>query len=192
AAELDTIPAIVQEMNDEKMMELALLENLQREDLTPTRRSSDLENLMNELKLTQEDLSKRLGKSRSHIANTVRLLTLPESVIEMINTNKLSMGHGRTLLGLKDKKKILPVAERIIKEKLNDRQVEKLIQQMNEAKPQKKDKQNKDIFLIERETSLRERFGTAVKIHKGKRKGKIEIEFYNDDDLERIIDVLEK
>lgn len=192
AAELDTIPAIVQEMNDEKMMELALLENLQREDLTPVEEANAYENLMNELKLTQEDLSKRLGKSRSHIANTVRLLTLPESVIEMINTNKLSMGHGRTLLGLKDKKKILPVAERIIKEKLNVRQVEKLIQQMNEAKPQKKDKQNKDIFLIERETSLRERFGTAVKIHKGKRKGKIEIEFYNDDDLERIIDVLEK
>src|SRR5699024_10501784 len=119
AAELDTIPAIVQEMNDEKMMELALLENLQREDLTPVEEANAYENLMNELKLTQEDLSKRLGKSRSHIANTVRLLTLPESVIEMINTNKLSMGHGRTLLGLKDKKKILPVAERIIKEKLD-------------------------------------------------------------------------
>ena len=192
AAELDTIPAIVEEMNDEKMMELALLENLQREDLTPVEEANAYENLMNELKLTQEDLSKRLGKSRSHIANTVRLLTLPEPVIEMINTNTLSMGHGRTLLSLKDKKKILPVAERIVKEKLNVRQVERLIQQMNEAKPQKKDKESKDIFLIERETSLRERFGTSVKIHKGKRKGKIEIEFYNDDDLERIIDVLEK
>lgn len=192
AAGLETIPAIVKEMNDSKMMELALLENLQREDLTPVEEAYAYHNLMNELKLTQEDLSQRLGKSRSHIANTIRLLTLPEKVITFVNEGELSMGHGRALLGLKEKAQIIPLAEKIIREKLNVRQVEKLIQQLNEGPTQKREQPDKDIFLLEQETSLRERFGTSVRIHKGKRKGKIEIEFYGNEDLERILDSLEK
>lgn len=192
AAGLETIPAIVKEMNDGKMMELALLENLQREDLTPVEEAYAYHNLMNELKLTQEDLSERLGKSRSHIANTVRLLTLPEKVIAFVNENVLSMGHGRALLGLKEKAQIEPLAKKIIREKLNVRQVEKVIQQLNEVPVKKTEMPNKDIFLLEQETSLRERFGTSVRIHKGKRKGKIEIEFYGNEDLERIIEVLNK
>ncbi|MGX4671201.1 ParB/RepB/Spo0J family partition protein [Cerasibacillus sp. JNUCC 74] len=190
-AGLESIPVIIKELTDEKMMELALLENLQREDLTPIEEAHAYANLMNELKITQEELSKRLGKSRSHIANMIRLLSLPEQVIAYINNGELSMGHGRALLGIKDKTKLQAVVQKIRKEKLNVRQVEKLIIQLNDRPVQKKEKPKKDLFIKERETFLRERFGTAVSIQRGKRKGKIEIEFYSDDDLQRIIETLE-
>lgn len=195
-AGLDTVPVVVKELTDDKMMELALLENLQREDLTPIEEAHAYANLMNELKVTQEELSKRLGKSRSHIANIVRLLSLPEKVIAYINNGELSMGHGRALLGLKekDKDKVIPFVNKIRNEKLNVRQVEQLIMQLNQKPepPKKKKVAKKDIFIEERETILRDRLGTSVNIQRGKRKGKIEIEFFTDDDLERIIDVLEK
>lgn len=191
-AGLGTIPAVVKELSDEKMMELALLENLQREDLTPIEEAHAYANLMNELKVTQEELSNRLGKSRSHIANLVRLLSLPDQVIAFINNGELSMGQGRALLGLKDKSQLLPFVNKIRKEKLNVRQVEYLITQLNEKPKTKKQKPKKDVFLLERESILRDRLGTGVSIQRGKRKGKIEIEFYTDDDLERIIEVLEK
>lgn len=191
AAKLEKIPAVVKELTDEKMMELALLENLQREDLTPIEEAFAYSNLINELQLTQEDLSKRLGKSRSHIANMLRLLSLPDEILLWMNDAELSMGHGRALLGLKDKDRIIAVAEKIRTEGLNVRQVEKLVHDLNTQKPQVKEQPKRDIFIIERESALREHLGTAVKIHRGKRKGKIEIEFYNDDDLNRIIEVLE-
>lgn len=189
-AGLKTIPVVVKELTDDKMMELALLENLQREDLTPIEEAHAYENLMKELNLTQEELSTKLGKSRSHIANMVRLLSLPEQVIAYINNGELSMGHGRTLLGLKDKNKLIPVIEKIRKEKLNVRQLEHLIGQLNSKKGKAKEKAKKDVFLQETESVLRNRLGTAVHINRGKRKGKIEIEFYSNDDLERIIDTL--
>ena len=191
-AGLATVPVVIKEMSDERMMELALLENLQREDLTPIEEAHAYANLMKELNITQEVLSQRLGKSRSHIANIVRLLSLPEQVIAYINNGELTMGHGRTLLGLKDKDKIIPVVQKIRNEKLNVRQVEKLITQLNEKPSPKKGKTKKDVFLVERESFLRDKLGTAVSINRGKRKGKIEIEFYTDDDLNRIIEVLER
>ncbi|RDW16785.1 ParB/RepB/Spo0J family partition protein [Oceanobacillus chungangensis] len=191
-AGLKTVPAVVKEMSDERMMELALLENLQREDLTPIEEAHAYANLMKELNLTQEELSKRLGKSRSHIANIVRLLSLPDQIVAYINNGELSMGHGRALLGLKDKSRLFPLVNKIRSEKLNVRQVEKLIAALNDNPVQKKEKVKKDVFLQERETILRDYLGTAVTIQRGKRKGKIEIEFYSDDDLERILEVLEK
>ncbi|MCG3420805.1 ParB/RepB/Spo0J family partition protein [Oceanobacillus jordanicus] len=191
-AGLETVPVVIKELSDDRMMELALLENLQREDLTPIEEAHAYTNLMTELKITQEELAKRLGKSRSHIANIVRLLSLPEQIIAYINNGEVSMGHGRALLGLKDKTKVIPLVNKVRKEKLNVRQVEQLIIQLNEN-PVKKDveKPKKDVFLEERESFLRDRFGTAVTIQRGKKKGKIEIEFYTDDDLQRIIEVLE-
>jgi ParB family transcriptional regulator, chromosome partitioning protein len=190
-AGLTEVPAVVKELTDEKMMELALLENLQREDLSPIEEGQAYANLMKELNITQEELSRRLGKSRSHIANLVRLLGLPKQIVEFINDGELSMGHGRALLGLKDKDKLHALVNKIRQEKLNVRQVEKLIIQLNERPVKTKVKAKKDIFLLERESVLRDKLGTAVTIQRGKRKGKIEIEFYTDDDLERIIDVLE-
>ncbi|MFD1449433.1 ParB/RepB/Spo0J family partition protein [Oceanobacillus sojae] len=191
-AGLKTIPAIIRELTDERMMEIALLENLQRENLTPIEEAQAYANLVEKLNITQHVLSERLGKSRSHIANMIRLLSLPEEVIAYINNGELSMGHGRALLGLKNPEAIVVLADKIRKEKLNVRQVEKLIIEMNEKQVKKQKKPKKDIFIQERETVLRDALGTAVHIHKGKQKGKIEIEFYNDDDLNRILEYLEK
>ncbi len=191
-AGLTEVPVIVQELTDERMMELALLENLQREDLNPIEEATAYSTLMRELNITQEELSRRLGKSRSHIANMVRLLSLPTNVIAYMNNGELTMGHGRALLGIKENANVEPLVKRILAEKLNVRQVEKIIQEMHE-KPlkRKKSEQKKDIFLQEKESALQNRLGTGVSIQRGKRKGKIQIEFYTNDDLERIIDLLE-
>src|SRR5690625_151504 len=126
-AGLTEVPVVVKELNDERMMELALLENLQREDLTPIEEAHAYKNLIKELGLTQEQLSNRLGKSRSHIANMVRLLSLPDQVVAYINNGELSMGHGRALLGLKNKSDLLPLVTKIRTNKLNVRQVERLV-----------------------------------------------------------------
>ena len=190
-AGLQVIPAIVKDLTDTQMMELAILENLQREDLTVIEEAEAYQSLMDKLKLTQEELSKRLGKSRSHIANHVRLLMLPEAVRKLMNEGALSMGQGRALLGLKNKKKIEELAHKVVKQGLNVRQVEMLVQTMNEdvsreTEPPKK----KDYFVTAKETQLREYFGTNVQIKKANKKGKIEIEFYSEEDLERILEIL--
>lgn len=191
-AGLTEIPVIIQELTDERMMELALLENLQREDLNPIEEATAYSTLMKELEITQEEMSRRLGKSRSHIANMVRLLSLPTNVIAYMNNGELTMGHGRALVGLKDKEEVGPLVKRILNEKLNVRQVERIIQELHEN-PNKgnKTEKKKDIFLQEKESVLRDRLGTSVSIQRGKRKGKIQIEFYTNEDLERIIDLLE-
>lgn len=190
-AGLETVPVIIKDMDDQRMMELALLENLQRENLTPIEEAQAYVNLMKSYSLTQEDLAQKLGKSRPHIANLVRLLQLPAQVTAMINNGELSMGHGRALLGLKDKEALDNIVKKITTEKLNVRQVEQLIQSLNEVKEtKKKAKPKKDIFVAEQERLLRQRFGTSVKINQGKKKGKIEIEYYNNKDLERIIELL--
>ncbi|WP_112182589.1 MULTISPECIES: ParB/RepB/Spo0J family partition protein [Paraliobacillus] len=191
-AGLDTIPVIVKNLTDQKMMELALLENLQREDLTPIEEAQAYANLMKEFNITQEELAKRLGKSRPHIANLTRLLSLPTTISALINNGELSMGHGRAILGLKDKNKLQPLIDKIRKDNLNVRQVEQLVNHLNEKKvEQKKQPNKKDLFITEREGLLRDHLGTGVKIHKGKRKGKIEIEFFSDDDLDRILELFQ-
>lgn len=172
------------------MMELAILENLQREDLTPIEEAEAYQKLMDTLNLTQEQLAFRLGKSRPHITNHIRLLTLPKDVRELISDKKLSMGHGRTLLGLRSKKDISETAKKAVKEGLNVRQLENLIQRLNDNVPRETPEKKKDIFIEEKQSELRDRFGTNVQIKKQKNKGKIEIEFFSEDDLERILDLL--
>ncbi|MBD7944880.1 ParB/RepB/Spo0J family partition protein [Psychrobacillus sp. AK 1817] len=190
---LEEIPAVIRDFNDQQMMELAILENLQREDLTPIEEAEAYQNLMENLGLTQEQLAFRLGKSRPHIANHIRLLSLPEIVRNAVSEGKLSMGHGKALLGLKKKKNIPLIMQKTIKENLNVRQLEALVQRLNENVPRETKKVEKDIFTLEKESELRDFFGTAVKITKNeeKEKGKIEIEFYSKDDLERILKLLE-
>ncbi|CQR45808.1 Chromosome-partitioning protein Spo0J [Paraliobacillus sp. PM-2] len=192
-AGLEKIPVIIKELTDQKMMELALLENLQREDLTPIEEAQAYSNLMEEFKMTQGELAQRLGKSRPHIANLIRLLSLPAPISALINNGELSMGHGRALLGLKDKNKLQPLVNKIKNENLNVRQLEQLITKLNNKAPEqkKKVKEKKDVFLTERENLLRTHLGTSVKIQKGKRKGKIEIEFFSDDDLDRILELFQ-
>lgn len=191
-AGLDIVPVVVRDLNDQQMMELAVLENLQREDLTPIEEGAAYQMLMDQLHITQEQLAKRLGKSRPHIANHVRLLSLPKEIQQLIIDGKLSMGHGRALLGLKKKDKIKPVVDKVIKEQLNVRQLEQLVNNLNKNVPREtnKQKEKKDIFLIEQETYLRERFGTTVNIKQSKNKGKIEIQFFSKDDLNRILEML--
>ncbi len=190
-AGLTEVPAVVRILTDEETMEFAILENLQREDLTPIEEAEAYQSLMENLGLTQEQLAFRLGKSRPHIANHVRLLSLPEKVRNYITVGKISMGHGRTLLGLRKKEQISLVAERVLREGLNVRQLEKLVQTINEDVPREtKPKKRKDLFLAERESNLRDYFGTNVSIKKTKNKGKIEIEFFSEDDLERILELL--
>ncbi|MEK5040630.1 ParB/RepB/Spo0J family partition protein [Sporosarcina sp. FSL K6-3457] len=190
-AGLEEVPAIIRVLTDEETMEWAILENLQREDLTPIEEAEAYHSLMDNLSLTQEQLAFRLGKSRPHIANHVRLLSLPEKIRNYISESKLSMGHGRTLLGLRKKEQIPLVAEQILKEGLNVRQLERLVQKLNDDVPRETKKEKKqDLFLAERESNLRDYFGTNVTIKKTKNKGKIEIEFFSEDDLERILELL--
>jgi len=193
-AKLETVPAVVRELSEQQMMELAVLENLQREDLNPIEEGLAYQTLMEKLKLTQEEVANRLGKSRPHVANHIRLLSLPSQIQELISTGKISMGHGRALLGLRQKAKLPLLVEKVVNEGLNVRQLEKMIQQLNEnvSRETKKPEKKKDVFLQEREHSLRERFGTKVHIKQNKNKGKIEIEFFSKDDLERILEILEQ
>lgn len=187
------IPAIIREFDQQQMMELAILENLQREDLTALEEAEAYQNLMENLNFTQEQLAQRLGKSRPYIANQVRLLSLPKDVQQLIAEQIITTGHGRTLLGLKRNKLISQVAAKVVQQGLNVRQLEALVQQYNEdVSRETKEKPKKDLFLQEREDQLRDVFGTSVVITKGKKKGKIEIEFFSEDDLERILEILEK
>ncbi|WP_088006233.1 ParB/RepB/Spo0J family partition protein [Indiicoccus explosivorum] len=190
-ANLAEIPAIVKELTDQQMMELAILENLQREDLTPIEEAEAYQKLMETLSLTQEQLAFRLGKSRPHIANHLRLLALPESVRSLISDRQLSMGHGRALLGLKRKKMIPELAEKTVKDGLNVRQLETLVQRLNDNVPRETKDIKQDLFVAEKEAELRDYFGTNVQIKKTKNKGKIEIEFFSEEDLERILDLLD-
>ncbi|MEH7012042.1 ParB/RepB/Spo0J family partition protein [Neobacillus niacini] len=193
-AKLASVPAVVRDLTEQQMMELAVLENLQREDLNPIEEGQAYQTLMEKLKFTQEEVAKRLGKSRPHVANHIRLLSLPVKIQELISNEKISMGHGRALLGLRQKAKLPALVDKIIQESLNVRQLEKIIQQLNENVPRetKKPEKKKDVFIQEREHSLRERFGTTVNIKQSKNKGKIEIEFFSQDDLERILEMLYK
>lgn len=193
-AKLDKVPAIVRELSEQQMMELAILENLQREDLNPIEEGMAYQTLMEKLSLTQEEVAKRLGKSRPHIANHIRLLSLPPKIQELISNGIISMGHGRALLGLRQKNKLSALVEKVVKENLNVRQLEKYIQLLNENVPRetKKPEPKADVFIKERENFLRERFGTTVNIKQAKNKGKIEIEFFSKEDLERILELLDE
>lgn len=187
------IPAVVRDLTDQQMMEFALLENLQREDLTPIEEAEAYQSLMENLDLTQEQLAQRLGKSRPYIANHIRLLSLPQDVKKLITDGVISTGHGRALLGLKRKKLISQIAEKVVAQGMNVRQLEALVQTLNtDVSRETKEEPKKDLFLEEREGILRDYFGTSVVIKKGKSKGKIEIEFFSDDDLERILEILDK
>ncbi|MFB4213780.1 ParB/RepB/Spo0J family partition protein [Shouchella sp. JSM 1781072] len=191
-AGLEQIPVIIQDLDENKMMEIALIENLQREDLNPIEEAIAYEKLMTHTKSTQEQVAKRLGKSRPHIANHMRLLQLPKVVQEFISVGKLSMGHGRALLGLQNKDKLSQVLESVLQEKLSVREVEKLVQQINEHVPRetKEVKVKLSPFLKDHQERLRDSLGTSVMIKPGKKKGKIEIDYFSEDDLERILEIL--
>lgn len=189
----DKIPAIIRPINDEQMMEIAVLENLQREDLSPLEEAQAYGTLMDNLKITQSELSERLGKSRPYIANYLRLLDLPHEVKQMLQNGKLSMGQARTLLALKDKTKVVELAKQTVKENYTVRQLEQIVNEMNGKKKTKKDKKKKlSPYLRQSQDRLQEKFGTkvAIKTNEKTGKGKIEINYLSNDDFNRILEVL--
>jgi len=193
-AGLDTIPAIVRDLNEEFMIRYAVLENLQREDLTPLEEADAYQLMMDKLSLTQEKVADALGKSRSHVANHLRLRSLPDTVKELITNDELSMGQARTLRSLADDKDVVRLAKKAVKEGLTVRQLEKMVSNIkkDQKKPTKKKKsKKKSPFVREYESRLMDKFGTDVNINEKGDKGEIQIEYTSQSDLNRIlIDVL--
>ena len=181
------IPAIIKEMTDEEMMVFAVLENLQREDLSALEESESYKNLMDKMSLTQEELAKKLGKSRPYIANSLRLLKLPTEIKNKLEQGLISTAHARTLLSLKTKKAMEEVCALVVERKMSVRELEEYVAKLLKPKEVKKVKA-KDIFIEEQENILKKRLGTSVTIKQGRnKKGKIEIEFKDNDEFERII-----
>lgn len=192
-AGLNTIPAIIRELNEEFMIRYAILENLQREDLTPLEEADAYQLMMEKLGLTQEKVADALGKSRSHVANHLRLRTLPIEVKELINGGKLSMGQARTLRSLKNEEQVIRLAKRAVNENLTVRQLEKIVSDIkNEKESTTSVRKQKSPFIREYENQLMDKFGTDVKISEQGKKGKIQIEYTSQSDLNRIlVDVLD-
>lgn len=189
-AKKTTIPAIVRDFSESQMMEVAVLENLQREDLTPLEEAQAYEMLQKNLGLTQEEVSKRLGKSRPYIANYLRLLTLPNKTKHLLQHGELSMGQARTLLGLKNKDKIDEVAKQVVKEGMPVRKVEALVANLNSKKPRKKTV-HKSPFIRATEHQLADKLGSTVNISASKKgSGHLSIGFSSTEELNRILDVL--
>ncbi|MEE0830284.1 MAG: ParB/RepB/Spo0J family partition protein [Longicatena sp.] len=183
-AGLKTIPAIIVEFDDAQMMEIALLENIQREDLNAIEEALGYEKIIARLNYTQEELAKRIGKSREHVANMLRLLKLPQTVQQHVVDGKLSMGHVRALLSLKDPQRMEEVAEKAIALHLSVRAVETLVKNINQ--PKEEVKKEKDIHLQAVEKKLQRKFQTKVKIDQRH----IAITYVDQDDLNRILELL--
>lgn len=190
-----TVPAVVRSFSDQQVMEIALIENLQREDLNALEVAVAYQALMDKFKLTQEELSLKVGKSRSHIANFVRLLSLPTEIKEYVSRGTISMGHARALAGVKEQATQKELAEVTVTSEWSVRELEDAIQKLDTKKdqPQKNQKQKKkDPYIDYLEELLRDRFKTTVKIKQQKDKGKIELQYYNKQDLERLLELLQK
>ncbi len=192
-AKLSEIPCIIKEFDEKELMEVALIENLQREDLNPIEEAEGYKNLMEKFKMTQEEVSERVGKSRSAVANALRLNKLSDKVKALVIDGSLSQGHARTILSVEDEKNQLALAEKIIKEGLSVRQTERLVSVEKLTPPQEKPaKASDEKYYLSLEKKLSSKLGTKVKILAGKKKSKIEIEYYSKDDLERLLYELSK
>lgn len=189
-AGLKAVPCLLKDVTEEVAAKFALIENIQREDLNPIEEAIAYKRLMQDYSLTQEEVASQVGKSRPYIANTVRLLNLDEGIINYISKGELTSGHGKALLGIKDKKQQLITAEQIIKNNLNVRETENITNEKANISKKTKKKNLKDTNIIDLEESLMKILGTKVNLVQGSKKGKIEIEYYGYEDLERIIDVL--
>ena len=192
AAGLQEVPAVIIEADDRKVMELGLIENLQREDLNPAEEARGYRTLMEEYGLTQEQVAQQMGKSRPAITNTLRLLALPDEVMHLLEEGTLSAGHARALLSLPSPGLQREAAKRVAEEQLSVRQTEALVKALQKEKREKPKPQGPDLslYLGELEKDLSGRLGRKVRIsHKGK-KGRIELEYYNEQDLEALLQQL--
>ena len=189
-ANLSDVPAVIIEADDKKAMELALIENLQRQDLNPLEEALGYQTLMNEYGLTQEEAAGRVGKSRPAVANALRLLGLCPEVQERVRKGELSAGHARAILQLKSEKKQQEAAQKIVALGLSVRQAELLCKNMSQEAPKKKEIILEVDYVAECERNLSKALGRGVKIVNGKRKGRFELEFYGQDDLQNLLDAL--
>lgn len=189
-AKKEEIPAIIKNIPIKEVMEIALVENLQRQNLNIIEEGKAYKNLIEEYKSTQEEIAELVGKSRPYITNTMRLLNLSEQVKKYIELDEISPGHGKALLRISDEMKQVELAQRIIKENLSVRKTEEIVKEIVEDKKNKNKSKEKDIFIKDIEERLMNTLGTKVNISAGKKKGKIEIEYYTDEDLNDIIDRL--
>ncbi|WP_296645712.1 ParB/RepB/Spo0J family partition protein [Romboutsia sp. 13368] len=186
------IPAVIKDIPMKDIMEIALIENLQREELNPIEEALAYKSLIKNYEVTQEEISEAVGKSRPHITNTLRLLNLPKQITDMIDQGQITAGHGKAILRISDENLQIELANKVIAEELSVRATENLAKKISEEniKEIPKKVKEKDVFIVDVEERLRNIFGTKVNISKGKKKGKIEIEYYNEDDLNNIVSML--
>lgn len=191
-ANLRQVPAVIIEADDKKTMELALIENLQRQDLNPVEEALGYQSLMSDYGMTQDETAKQVGKSRPAIANALRLLQLPNKVLEMVRSGALSAGHARAVLSLKTEKQQQEAAQKIAALGLSVRQAELLCKNLGKETPPKKETPLAVDYVAECEKNLSKHLGRGVKIINGKRKGRFELEFYGQEDLQVLLDALMK
>lgn len=190
-AGLKEIPCIVKELTDEQNMLIAIIENMQREDLNPIEEADGINMMITNFGLTQEEVSKSVGKSRPYITNALRLLKLPEQIKNFVSEGKLSTGHARAIAGIDGTEKQIQIAEFAVKEGISVREIEKLIKEQNAPKkrnPRKRAEKNADVKKVEED--LKQIMGTKVSLNQTGKKGKIEIEYYSREELERLIELL--
>ncbi|MBC8610906.1 Probable chromosome-partitioning protein parB [uncultured Ruminococcus sp.] len=187
-AGLNEVPAVIKELTDTETMEIALIENLQREDLNPVEEALGYQELMEKYDFTQDAVSKSVGKSRPAIANSLRLLNLPEEVLDMVRDGSLSSGHARAILSLEEPEQMVSLAKRVADEGLNVRAVEKLVKKSSEKQKEEKpaDFVAKDKYFSEMQLALTTALGRKIAIEKGRKKSKLVIEFYDETDLKEI------
>ena len=191
-AELTEVPALIMDISDEKLLQVSLIENIQREDLNPIEEGLAYERLLKEFALTQEELSKTMGKSRTTITNTMRLLKLDDRVKEYVIEGVISEGHGRAILPLENEAQY-EIAQKIIDNSLSVRETEKLVKRiLNDAVEEKTSERRKPLnpYYKDVRDRLQDHFGTKVNLNANKNKGKIEIEYYSEEDLQRILDII--
>ena len=192
-AGIKEVPAIIMELTEKEVFEVSLIENIQRQDLNPIEEAKAYKQLLNDFKLTQEELSKKIGKSRTAIANIMRLTNLDERVQQYLIEGVILEGHGRTLLGISDGNLQCEIAQKIIDEDMSVRELERLIKSINkEAAEETRDIKDKELnpYYKDIREKLQDYFGTKVSLSNKKNKGKIEIEYYSEEDLQRILDII--
>ena len=191
-AGLKEIPAVVKELSDREIFEISLIENIQREDLNPVEEAEAYWRLSREFQLTQEELSRKIGKTRSTIANSIRLLKLPEEIKKFVSSRMISSGHARAILSLNDRKEQEKLAKKIVNEKLNVRETEEIVNQKRIKIARKYSRKEAEPTIKKIEEKLQYILGTKVKIRDKNNTGRIEVFYYSLDDIERIVDLLVK
>ncbi|MBO5104963.1 MAG: ParB/RepB/Spo0J family partition protein [Ruminococcus sp.] len=187
---LDEVPVNIRELSDSEAMQIAIIENLQRENLNPVEEANGYNELIEKYGMTQDKVAKMVGRSRSSVANAIRILTLPESVLDMLEKGSLSVGHAKALLGFEDRELLISIAEKASDGGMTVRQVENAVKKSEESVTDKSADRHIDNYFVEMEISLNEKLGRRVKVDYGKNKGTLILEFYDKNDLAEIAEKL--